>query len=76
VIWLQLAKEAESGAYAAYARRMASMYAKLSSRVCKVMKAVGLPSFIKAGDGKSLAEVVLAWREAENDMHFKEVKYW
>jgi hypothetical protein len=71
-----LAKEAASGAYAAYARRTASMYGELRSRVQKALKAVGLPIFIKPDDGKSLADVVLAWREAENDLYFREVKYW
>jgi hypothetical protein len=75
-IWLQLAKEVASGAYAAYARRTASMYGELSSRVQKALNAVGLPTFIKPGDGKSLVDVVLAWRQAENDLYFKEVNYW
>jgi hypothetical protein len=74
-IWLQLAEETTLAAHAAYAWWTASMYQKLRSRVEKVLKATGLEMFINLA-GQSLVDVVLAWCQAEHNIHFKGVNYF
>jgi hypothetical protein len=75
-VWLELAGAAGSPAHAAYARRTASLYRELRTRVQKVLAAVGLDALSFLDGKRTLVDLVLAWRRSEEQQYFKDVNYW